>query len=480
MTTETKNPKSTGRKRLSLTLLALLVGAALLGAYGLLGRPVAQASPPAEATIVPIEVATTPVEVATIQTGDIAQVFYYAGALQAKDEVSLAPRVSGRIEAVLVEVGDEVKAGDPIAVIESDLFATQLAQAEANLEVAQLKLAKMEEGSRPEELNAAQSSLELAQAALNDVTNISDDERNTAAADMAKAQATLRRTQSEYDKIAWAGQVGETPQAIQLEQATIAYETALSAYNLKTNPTDAQLAPLKAQLVQAQLSLNLARNPFRPVDFDMARAGVKQAEAAVAQARIQLQDTTIKTPFDGLVAKVNVRKGSMVKPETAVIQLVSRNLEVLVNVEESRIAQIAEGQNASLRIVAYPGQDFPAVVSSVAPAADTNTFTFAVKVTPLDQTGLLRSGMYADVSILVNEKPDALLAPRAAVTLIDNQETVFVVQAGNTVQQRRVTTGLINGDRIEILSGLKPGETVVIAGQPNLTDGARVKVESGL
>ena len=104
MTTETKNPKSTGGKRLSLTLLALLVGAALLGAYGLLGRPVAQASPPAEATIVPMEVAITPVEVATVQTGDIAQVFYYAGVLQAKDEVNLAPRISGRIEAAALLV----------------------------------------------------------------------------------------------------------------------------------------------------------------------------------------------------------------------------------------------------------------------------------------------------------------------------------------------------------------------------------------
>ncbi|MBI1882506.1 MAG: efflux RND transporter periplasmic adaptor subunit [Chloroflexi bacterium] len=480
MTTETNSTKGKVRKRLALVLLTLLVGAALLVAYSLTSKPVAQASPPPETTAVPIEAAAIPVQVAAVQTGDMAQVFYYAGVLQAKDEVNLAPRISGRIESVLVEVGDEVKAGNPIAVIESDLYTTQLEQAEAALTIAQLKLAKMEEGSRPEELNAAQSSVEVAQAALNDATNISDDERNTAAADMAKAQAALRRAQSEYDKIAWAGQVGETPQAIQLEQATIAYETALSAYNLKTNPTEAQLAPLKAQLVQAQLSLNLARNPFRPVDFDMARAGVKQAEAAVAQARIQSQDTTLKAPFDGLVAKVNVRKGSMVKPETAVIQLVSKDLEVLVNVEESRIAQLAEGQNASLRIVAYPGQEFPALVSSVAPAADTNTFTFAVKVTPLDKTELRRSGMYADVSILVNEKLDALLAPRAAVTLIGNQETVFVVQANNTVQQRRVTTGLVNGDRIEILSGLKPGEAVVIAGQPNLTDGARVKVETGL
>ncbi len=166
MTPETNRAKGKVRKRLALLLLALLAGAALLVIYNLTNKPVAQARPPAETTTAPIEAMAIPVQVAAIQTGNIAQVFYYAGVLQAKDEVSLAPRISGRIESVLVEVGDEVKAGDPIVIIESDLYTTQLDQAEANLEIAQLKLAKMEEGSRPEELNAAQSSVDVAQAAF--------------------------------------------------------------------------------------------------------------------------------------------------------------------------------------------------------------------------------------------------------------------------------------------------------------------------
>jgi len=113
----------------------------------------------------------------------------------------------------------------------------------------------MKHGSRPEEIAAIQAAVQTARAALNDVATIDDSERTTAAAGLARAQAELRRAQTEYDKIAWAGEVGTTPQALALEQATIDYENSLADYNLDTNPSDSQLAPLQAQLAQAQLQL---------------------------------------------------------------------------------------------------------------------------------------------------------------------------------------------------------------------------------
>ena len=79
---------------------------------------------------------------------------------------------------------------------------------------------------------------------------------------------------------------------------------------------------------------------------------------------------------------------------------VSKDVEVLLNVEESRIGQISLNQNAALRVAAYPGQDFPAVVTSIAPVASKDTHTFPIKITPADEKGLLRSGMYADVAVL--------------------------------------------------------------------------------
>lgn len=334
----------------------------------------------------------------------------------------------------------------------------------------------MELGSRPEEIAAAQTAVELARAQLNDVSTISDDERTQAAAALAQAQTKLKVAQAEYDKIAWAGDVGTTPQAQDLQNATVAYQTALASYNLSVNPSDSTVAPLMNALAQAELQLAVIKEPYRQIDFETARAAITQAEAAVEQANIHLSEVAIKAPFAGVIAELNISQGSQVNNQTRVAQLLSRAMEVSLNVPESVIGQVAQGQSAALQVTAYPGQDFPGEVTGIAPAADQNTRTFEVKVTPIQGEDLLRSGMFADVSILAQEKKNILVAPLAAVTQQNNQPTVYVVNSDSTVEQRPVTTGLADDDRIEILAGLKAGEQVVTAGQSNLVDGAKVKL----
>jgi HlyD family secretion protein len=460
-----------------LALALLLVASLPLAACGPAAKPVAQmADPPAALADMP----AAPVQVAPVETGDIAQIYSYTGDIQAARSVNVMPVAAGRIESVLVKAGDELKAGDPIAVVESKVYAAQLKQAEANLELAKLSLTKMEEGTRPEQVAAAQAAVQFARNAVNDLANISGDERTAAAAALAQAEAGLRLAQSEYDKIAWAGQVGMTPQALQLQQATIAYEAAKAAYDLQTNPSDLQLSPLMVQLAQAELALALAKQPFTQTDFDLARARVKLAQAAVDLANVQMDETTIRVPFDGVLAELYITQGSMVGPQSPVALFVSRQVEVVFNIEESRIGQVSEGQNAALQVAAYPGQDFPAVVTSVAPVADKDSHTFVVKVTPVDEDHLLRSGMYADLSLLVEQKQATLLVPRAAVTEVNGQETVYVVKDDNTVEQRTVTTGLDDDGRLEILSGLTADEKVVIAGQSGLVNGAKVEVMNSL
>jgi HlyD family secretion protein len=464
-------------QRQSLVILSILLLATVmpLTACG----PAANASQPGvPQAAAPVEPRAVTVQVAPVQSGAISVVYSYTGDVQPVDSVSVMPAAAGRVQSVQARVGDHLKAGDPIAVVESQVYAAQLKQAQANLDLAKLSLQKMEEGTRPEQIAAAEAAVQFARNSVNDVTTISDDERTTAAANLARSEAALRLAQSEYDKIAWAGQVAMTPQALQLEQATIAYEAAKAAYDLQTNPSDAQLSPLMAQLAQAELALAMAKNPYTQTDFDMARARIQQAESAVDMASIQLDETTIRAPFDGIVAELYVTEGNMVGPQAAVALFVSQQMEATFNVEESRISQIKEGQNAALRVAAYPGQDFPAVVSSVAPVADKNSHTFVVKVTPIDQEGHLRSGMYADLSLLAEEKQATLLVPRAAVAEVNGQPTVYVVNQDDTVEQRAVTTGLQDADRIEILSGLSADQTVVVAGQASLTDGAKVEVFS--
>jgi HlyD family secretion protein len=460
---------------LTLTLL-LVLALPLSGCAGVAESAQTEPSAPGAGAGLALEEAATPVQVEPVQTGDISVVYAYTGDIQAADSVNVMPAAAGRVESVLVGVGDELKAGDPIAVVDSAVYAAQLKQAEANLELAELGLRKMEEGTRPEQIAVAQAAVQFARNAVNDLTDISDEERTAAVAALAQAEAGLRLAQSEYDKIAWAGQVGMMPQALQLEQATIAYEAAKAAYDLQTNPSDLQLSPLMIQLAQAELALALAKNPFTETDFEMARNQVELAEAAVEMARIQLNETTIRAPFDGMVAELYISEGSMAAPQAPAALFLSQEMQVVIDVEESRIGQVQEGQNAALQVATYPGQDFPAVVTSVAPAADKDSHTFAVEVTPLDEDGLLRSGMYANISLLVEERQATLLVPQAAVAEVNGKPSVFVVNGDSIAEQRPVTTGLADDGHIEILSGLAAEELVVVAGQSTLVDGAKVEI----
>ena len=460
-------------------LLAMLLGAA--GSAAGCASLGASAETPPKAGEPPAAVS---VEVATVGTGAIAQVLEYTGNLQPQRSVTVVPRVGGQIRSVLVKVGEEVKSGDPIAVIESDAYDLQLQQAQLGLELARLRMAKAKQGTRPEQLRAARAAADIAHAALKDAKNPGESTRTIAAANLAQAEAAVRLAQYQYDKISWAGQAGMTAEGLQLQGATTAYQQAKAAYDLQTNPPDAALAALEAQVVQADLNLALAENPVEQVDFDMAGLGIRQAEAAVRQAQLQVDYATIRAPFDGIVSELYIYPGSMVGPQVPVASVISSELEAPVNVGEGQIGQVSLDQNAALAVGAFPGQSFPALVTSVAPAADARTHTFVVVVTPADPKGLLprntsgtlRSGMYADVSILAQERTGALLVPRAAVIdRGDGQKTAYVVVDGRA-EPRAVTTGLTDADRIEILSGVSAGDVVVVAGQTNLTAGAPVKV----
>lgn len=430
----------------------------------------------AQGTPTPTVERRIPVEVAVVETGNIDLIFSYSGSIKPKDEVDVVPGASGEVEELLVEVGDEVKAGDTIAVIEDDTYLARLKEAEATLAIASLELAKLEQGSRPEEIIAARAAVELARAALNDVVNVDDDERTRAAADLARTEAELRKAQADYDKIAWAGDVGEKPESVALERATVNYENALANYNLDTNPSDAELSPLMLNLAQAELQLSLTLKPYREVDIALARAGVQRAEAALESAELSLEETKITAPFDGVVSDVYISEGDRINTQAPILQVISNELEVEVEVQESRISQVTKDQNVSMQVTAYPGQDFPGVITSISPKADPNTRTFQVEVTPTEGTELLRSGMFVDVSILAQENVNTVIAPRAAVIGETDPPTVFVVNDDNEAQERKVNTGLFDSNRVEILSGLKPGEIVVTAGKVNLSDGTTVEI----
>ncbi len=454
---------------ISLMMIALLAIVIAGCSTSQAAAPVAQASVP--------DTPPAPVEVSPVSTGNIASILNYSGDLKPVNSLSLVSIVSGAIEEVMVEAGDEVRAGDPILRIEDTIYRAQLKQAEAGLTVAQTNLQKMLNGPRQEQIELAKVGLDAAKAQLAGVTTMTDSEKTVAAAQLAQAEAALRLAQSQYDKIKWAGQASMTPQALQLQQATIAYDTAKAAYDLQANPDDTTLAQLRAGIRRAELNLQMAEDPFTDEDYALARAGVSQAEGVVALAQYQVDNVILRAPFDGIIAEVYATVGSVGGPQLPAVKLISKNLEVKIEIPENQIPQLYKEQPAALRVSAFPGEGFPGFVKTIAPAADTKSHTFSTDIGVQNDGAKLRAGMFADVSLLLDERANVILVSRSAITEVDGQTVVYVVSADEqSVVMRPVTTGLTDDGRIEITDGLSVGETIVTAGLSNLSDGAAIEI----
>jgi RND family efflux transporter MFP subunit len=150
-------------------------------------------------------------------------------------------------------------------------------------------------------------------------------------------------------------------------------------------------------------------------------------------------------------------------------------VNVGLDVSETDLARVKPGQPVLFHIDAYPGRTFNGTVSEVGFAADPRVRVFRVKVAISNREHLLKPGMFARGEVTTATHDRALVIPRDAVVSESGQTAVFVVDAGKA-RARKITLGLMSGPMVEVLSGLTKGESVVVAGQSGLSDGAPVTV----
>ena len=198
-----------------------------------------------------------------------------------------------------------------------------------------------------------------------------------------------------------------------------------------------------------------------------------QAQAALEAAELALAEASVVSPVDGVVSERAFSVGQLVGPASALVTIVSEEVELALGVEEASVGQIAEGQRAELTVAAYPAQAFAAKVSSISPTADPKSRTFLVKVRP-EPDRRLKAGMFASVKIFTAEKASVLLVPREAIVTRAGTTSAFVL-AGDKAALRPVKTGIASGGVVEVVSGLSAGEEVVVSGTAELRDGDQVR-----
>lgn len=240
--------------------------------------------------------------------------------------VAVSAKVNGRVEKVLVNEGDNVKAGQVIATIEQQEFQVQVDQAKANLAMAQAKLAAIVAGNRPQEV--AQANAAVLQAKAN----------------MENARRNNERDEILYQKGAISSQ--------QRDAGRTAYDIA------------------QAQYISSSEQYSLSAEGSRQEDVQMAQAQAQQAAATLKNAEIQLADTTIKAPIDGVVGLKSVEEGQIVvfgQPLFSITNLA--DVWVGANIEETYIGRIKIGQRVDFAIDAYPDKKFTGRVIAVGPAS---------------------------------------------------------------------------------------------------------------
>ncbi len=297
-----------------------------------------------------------------------------------------------------------------------------------------------------------------------------------------------------------------------LDDSTL--QAALRLYRAQLEAAKRQIPESEVRLEQARVQLQRQERLRKeglntPNDIDNAKAEVdslaariasaqetvKVAESQIAMQQTAIDDTVIRAPFSGIALSKDAQPGEMVSPvsagggftRTGISTIVDMSsLEIEVDVNESYINRVSAGQPVTAVLDAYPGFEIPASVIAVVPTADRQKATVLVRIgfKKLDPRILPDMGVgvtflreaAATAAAASQSAQSVTLVPQGAVKTDSGTAFVFLV-TGQTVERRAVKIGGTDGDRVEVLAGLKGGDRVVIAPPPDLAAGKQIIVK---
>jgi HlyD family secretion protein len=385
----------------------------------------------AEAEVTP----TVSVKVAKAEKSTIAAPVTAVGTIWPREKADVGAKISAQIKSMSLLKNKLVRAGEVIAVLESRDLQAQRAEAVAALNEARANERSLVTGTIPK-TNAED------QKALND-----------ARAKVNNARATYERRRALYDK---GGISKKDLEASQLDLTTAENELRL----------EEQTVALRAQ------SLN-------PNDRALAAARTAQAQQHLATLDAQLSYATIRSPITGIVADQFQYEGEFASAGGKLVTIADTSTVIVkAPFSDTAVAQLKTGDTATVVPTDTSAEEMHGQVTLLSRSSDPASRTVEVWVTLGNGDGKLRANGAAQVTIAANSKNDAVVVPASAVTLETSnadEGTVMVVDDQSVAHETKVTIGIRTPDKIEIVEGLKGGETVVIEGNYALPDGTKVE-----
>lgn len=305
-------------------------------------------------------------------------------------------------------------------------------------------------------MRAAESQVQAAQVAF-------DNARQAEVTGIAGAEARVAQAQADLDALL-KGADSDVLASARAQLAQAQASLAKLGGGQRQGALDAQRANLQA--AQAQLDKLLA-DP-KASEGARAQARVAQAQAQLDQTRIALEDATLRAPFAGVVAAVNVAPGEALGQQSPVTLFDVSRYVVKVTVDEVDVARVQAGQTVDVLIDALGAPALVGTVRQIAPRAQPNSAVTSYEVTvEVDPAGrAVKPGMTASASIVAARRDNALNIPAEAVSVVNGKTVVQIVttdsKGNKQVAQQSVETGLRASDRIEIVSGLSEGQQVLV------------------
>lgn len=352
----------------------------------------------------------------------------YVGEVMAAYSVDMKSTGSGWMKSLSVDIGQRVTKGQEIASVDQEDVQAQVEAASAQNTQAAAQSAQVL--SQSQQMLAG---IAVAQSAV-----------AKADADLQQSRSDAARTQAMFDK----GFVSKAS----LENA----QTTVKTYQAALDAAKAQLDAAKAQYTASLSSVKASQ------------AQLAQTKAGLKAAQVKLGYLTIRAPFSGVVAEKYVDAGAFVSPTVSIVKIVDdSDVKIVINAIEEDIARIAVGAPAEITTDALPNRTFSGRVTRVSPVVESQSRTGTVEILISNPTGELKAGMMARVNLVAAYVPNALVVPVDAVIIDQVTGGKYVmVMAQKDPQRHDVRVGIQTDTDAQILSGLTPGDNVVVGALP--------------
>ena len=374
-----------------------------------------------------------PVQVTAVTQAAIHNVVGGDGILFPNDQASVMPKISAPVQKFYVNRGDHVKKGQLLAELENRDLTAQAAESKGALEQAESNLRTTTGAAIPESVVKAQTDVDADKEVVDAAKQVLD-----ARQQLYKDGALARR---------------------QVEEAQVNYAQANSAY------------------LSAQEHLRALQSVAKDEQLKTAAAQVSAATAHQQNLDVQLSYSKIYSPIDGVIADRPLWTGEMASPTTPFLTVMDVSRVVArVNIAQAQAAPVKVGQPATITLT-DTGEKLEGKVTVVSPATDPSSTTVQVWVQATNPGERLKPGASVHVGVVTGEAANAMVVPLTAILPGEEGGTAVVVVSSDSVAHlRKVDVGIREGDKVQLLNGVKPGESVVVVGGLGVEDKAKVKV----